>query len=104
MVPLTNGAVGLNRTTWGMLSVNAGSDGRRDCRMGGPYFKGTASKDLLMEPGAMGQRQAPETGSPVLGLVQPRPGMRILRKEPKRGEAKQQGWDDAAGVLKRPHP
>lgn len=82
-----------------MLCVNAGSGVRR-----GTYFKGTTSKDLLMEPGAMGQRRAPETGSPVLGLVQPRPGRRILRKEPKWGKAKQQGWDDAPEGLKRPHP
>lgn len=87
-----------------MLSVKAGSGSGRGCRTGGTCFEGTASKALLMEPGAMGQRRAPETGSPVLGLVQPRPGRRILRKEPKRGEAKQHGWDDVPGVLKRPHP
>lgn len=56
-----------------MFSINVGSGGEGGtgrgclvgqrivggaggCRRGGTYFEGTASKDLLMELGAMGQR------------------------------------------------
>ena len=41
------GAASWGRGSWG---VQGG------CRRGGTYFEGTASKDLLMELGAMGQR------------------------------------------------